>query len=452
MRICTFLGLTLLTILFYFNSLAQTTYTSINDGDWTTPGIWSPSAPGTIINAGDSVIINNDVAMNQDLVVRGTLIINQDAQLESTTRDITELTGDIINNGTFEVRLIANINGNFINNVKFDASDALYVAPAGSFSNGVFGFATVNSIIVGGTFVNTGNVFADAGGFNVIGTGNVTNSWIIRVDGDLNVASGASINNVGGIFHIGGEESVNNGTITGGYFNFCGGGDVDFNNEGTLAGEMEICMCSTNEDNDFENDGSVGPDVNINTNCVGLSLPVEFITVSAKYDFTTGMVKVNWSTASEENNDFFTIERSTDGLTFEALGSINGAGSSETINSYVFEDDNPVEGVSYYRIKQTDFNGQFDYSEVVTAEVQTMLDMVSVYPNPVTGSYISAAIQHNIDQVGYVITNITGQVVKSGQLDSLTGSKIDLNELNAGMYFITFDAAGNKETKSIIIQ
>jgi hypothetical protein len=97
---------------------------------------------------------------------------------------------------------------------------------------------------------------------------------------------------------------------------------------------------------------------------IGWSLPVEFLDVSAKVD--NDHVNVSWSTASETNNNYFTVERSADGINFEPLGNVKGAGNSNTVLLYGYIDDNPVKGVSYYRIKQTDFNGNFKYSKTVT--------------------------------------------------------------------------------------
>jgi hypothetical protein len=98
------------------------------------------------------------------------------------------------------------------------------------------------------------------------------------------------------------------------------------------------------------------------------SLPVEFSDVWVK----TGNLKntVFFSTASEVNNDFFTIERSSDGIVFEAVGTIQGAGNATSIQKYYFEDQDVPSGVLYYRIKQTDFDGRFDYSPVVKVNRQ----------------------------------------------------------------------------------
>ncbi len=92
-------------------------------------------------------------------------------------------------------------------------------------------------------------------------------------------------------------------------------------------------------------------------------LPVEFISFDGKQK--DNGVQLNWKTASEINNDYFTIERSIDGITYEALENIAGVGNSNIVLSYDYFDAQPLNGINYYRIKQTDYNGAFDYTNVI---------------------------------------------------------------------------------------
>lgn len=97
-------------------------------------------------------------------------------------------------------------------------------------------------------------------------------------------------------------------------------------------------------------------------------LPVTFKHVEAKRQNKN--TEIFFSTASEANNDFFTIERSSDGIVFEAVGTLQGAGNATSTQKYYFEDRDVPSGVLYYRIKQTDFDGRFDYSPVVKVKRQ----------------------------------------------------------------------------------
>ncbi len=79
-------------------------------------------------------------------------------------------------------------------------------------------------------------------------------------------------------------------------------------------------------------------------------------------------IALNWSTATETNNDYFDVERSIDGITYSNLGTLNGSGNSTHVIHYEFDDTDPFAGTNYYRIKQTDFNGQFSFSKIIAVD------------------------------------------------------------------------------------
>ncbi|HQI46160.1 MAG TPA: T9SS type A sorting domain-containing protein [Bacteroidales bacterium] len=110
-------------------------------------------------------------------------------------------------------------------------------------------------------------------------------------------------------------------------------------------------------------------------------LPVEFIKFNATYN--ENRVDVSWETASETNNDYFSVEKSVDGLSFISIGNVDGAGNSNMPETYQYADNNPLQGVSYYRIKQTDFNGDFAYSPIRVVNVTNKTNNISIAPNPV---------------------------------------------------------------------
>ncbi|MCX6290527.1 MAG: hypothetical protein NT126_02030, partial [Bacteroidetes bacterium] len=108
-------------------------------------------------------------------------------------------------------------------------------------------------------------------------------------------------------------------------------------------------------------------------------LPIELL----KFDAypKEQMVITDWSTASEINNDYFTLERSSNGLEFYEIGKIRGAGNSSVTLNYSFPDEHPLTGISYYRLKQTDFDGRFSYSPVVMISYKKDQKFY-LYPNP----------------------------------------------------------------------
>ena len=95
----------------------------------------------------------------------------------------------------------------------------------------------------------------------------------------------------------------------------------------------------------------------------GNTLPIELLYF--KGNVAKNYVELNWSTASEVNNDYFTVERSIDGEVFSSVGQIDGAGNSSMIIDYSGRDDKPVNGLAYYRLKQTDYDGMYSYSSPI---------------------------------------------------------------------------------------
>jgi hypothetical protein len=161
-------------------------------------------------------------------------------------------------------------------------------------------------------------------------------------------------------------------------------------------------------------------------------LPIELLSFNATSN--NDFVNLTWSTASETNNDYFTIEKSKDAINFEPLVNVDGAGNSNTLLNYTAKDNEPFSGVSYYRLKQTDFNGKFTYSNLATVDFEKSFDF-KIYPNP-----FSTQIIININNVSLTneielrIYNVNGvEVVNTIVTNELT--TIDTSNLPSGIYF-----------------
>ncbi len=114
-------------------------------------------------------------------------------------------------------------------------------------------------------------------------------------------------------------------------------------------------------------------------------LPVELLYVRA--DEVENDVLIEWATANELNNDFFTVQRTVDAKTFEDIATIDGAGNSSSTIEYSFVDRSPYPGISYYRVKQTDFDGTTSHSQLVSVELDFYGagdSEISIYPVPST--------------------------------------------------------------------
>src|SRR5690606_14556129 len=109
-----------------------------------------------------------------------------------------------------------------------------------------------------------------------------------------------------------------------------------------------------------------------------------------------GFIEIKWITASEKNNDFFTLERSLDGKEFRPIGEVDGMGNSVETTYYTYEDHNPSLVDQYYQLKRTDLNSTYEYSKIIRVSYQEHMSQfeVTVFPNPVSTSY-DFAVQIN---------------------------------------------------------
>ena len=166
-------------------------------------------------------------------------------------------------------------------------------------------------------------------------------------------------------------------------------------------------------------------------------LPIELMHFSA-FPLNRTSVKCKWQTASETNNDYFTIERSNNGFDWEKVSRIDGAGNSSILLNYSIIDNKPYNSVSYYRLKQTDFNGKFEYSNIISVTINSLgHSHIEIYPNPTENQITITGDNFELEQVK--IYNVLGQdVTFSTTIINHSESKLimDLSNLNTGMYYI----------------
>jgi len=167
-------------------------------------------------------------------------------------------------------------------------------------------------------------------------------------------------------------------------------------------------------------------------------LPVEFLSFTGHREEDYHVLE--WQTASELNNDYFTLERSVNGEPFTAIGRVNGAGTSTQINSYSFYDYNPMEGWNYYRLRQTDFNGHSTISNIVALNYHTSGVYVdNVHPVPTDGDVYFDFVSPTKTTIHYQITDCSGRVVSDIKSEMNPGNnsvKVDLAMYEKGIYFL----------------
>lgn len=192
-----------------------------------------------------------------------------------------------------------------------------------------------------------------------------------------------------------------------------------------------------------------GADVYIvKLNEIPLVLPVELLTFTA-VPVNNSKVKLNWITASETNNDYFTVERSLDAYTWEYVTDVDGSGNSNTALEYEAWDNQPYMGISYYLLKQTDFDGQFSYSNIVGVNLIES-DEIIVLQNLSGGQLTIISVQMQADRLD--IYDAIGQRCLSSTLKKDEPSfSIDISSLNPGIYFINLTGVtGNVAARKLV--
>ncbi len=178
---------------------------------------------------------------------------------------------------------------------------------------------------------------------------------------------------------------------------------------------------------------------------VGGPLPIELIALNAVKE--PNGVRINWITATEINNDHYSVERSANGLDFDELVRVPGAGNTTELTNYSYLDQHPLYGISYYRLKQTDFDGTYSYTETVTVRNDMLMAAggVKLFPNPVvSGENFNIALPDGSsvegEEVLIILADVTGREVFSKLVVfEKNGSKIavDVNDqLRPGVYMV----------------
>ncbi|MFT3981324.1 MAG: T9SS type A sorting domain-containing protein [Ferruginibacter sp.] len=171
----------------------------------------------------------------------------------------------------------------------------------------------------------------------------------------------------------------------------------------------------------------------------GGPMPVEFLSLAAVQKGSG--VSVNWSTASELNNNYFDVERSTDGTTWNTIARVMGAGNSATVKNYNAYDAKPVAGYNLYRIRQVDIDGKFEYSSTVKVKITIDKLGVSVLANPFVNNITVDFLSNNIQTVSARLTDLSGKTVAMQNWSISTGTTRKTMDnvvtLQRGMYILT---------------
>jgi len=147
-------------------------------------------------------------------------------------------------------------------------------------------------------------------------------------------------------------------------------------------------------------------------------LPIELLSFTAKSNHSN--IEISWQTASEVNNNYFVLESSSEGINFDDLTQVSGAGNSNEIKNYSFTDNRVHSGIVYYRLKQVDYDGKFTYSKIISANNSlNKLTLNNVYTDD---SKLLLNIDNTQNSMAEVeIIDVTGRVIKTFNLQLIKG-------------------------------
>ena len=180
--------------------------------------------------------------------------------------------------------------------------------------------------------------------------------------------------------------------------------------------------------------GTAAPEICIEYS-VGGPLPIELLTFTAKN--VRDEVELSWTTASELNNNYFLLERSADGRSFEYIATMSGNGTTLQQSNYHFMDTKPEFGINYYRLKQVDYDGKFTYSDIVNTQIVDNKE-VRVYPSKVKDVFTIEKSKKIKDALTIKVFDLNGNLHLQSEIPADEFKKeLSVVNLTSGAYFVT---------------
>jgi len=228
---------------------------------------------------------------------------------------------------------------------------------------------------------------------------------------------------------------ANNTSTSGRFANFSGCSvrtlRADFGTDCSDTVSYDRCLLTggATHDGDFVTYDAAGNPSYLNNGCTPTAiLPITLINFNGKKQ-KNGTNSFEWTTSSEINNEYFSIERSKDAIEFTEIGFVNGAGNSNTTLYYNFIDNSPLFDINYYRLRQTDFDGNYSFSDIIALD-NSKTD-VNIF---ISNHSLQINLDNEISKGNIEIYDAVGRVVYS---DIITSSKrISIDNFNTGIYIV----------------
>jgi hypothetical protein len=281
----------------------------------------------------------------------------------------------------------------------------------------------VKYIILSGHTVTVNSSRDDIDTIKVYGTLKFNNGKDLTLDGNAGVV-----------------EVMSGGVITGGNTS----SEIIFDDEYEIAGPFSIAgpVHATGESDGF----SAGP------------LPVTWLSFDSEVE--ENFVTLNWKTASEENNSHFIIEKAPSTGAFKAIGRVEGNGNSQEIQTYAYKDKESISSSTYYRLKQFDFDGKFNYSKTifVKSDKEEMAEKV-LFPSLVNFGQTSQLNISNVPAGQYqiMVIDVKGNIITQFDHTQMELGMLEITNLATegfarGMHYIRLNTQSTAETFKLMIK
>ncbi len=235
---------------------------------------------------------------------------------------------------------------------------------------------------------------------------------------------------IGATYDNGSAAVINSGVLPGTPTSL---GTESFGTGGSSAGESY----------QREPDGSTTFVVKDHTLCLS-NLPVELLFFSTK--IVREQVVLTWATASEIDNDYFQIEHSSNGIDFFSIDKVIGAGTTFEEQSYQFNHSEPTDGVNFYRLKQVDFDGDYEYSRIISVNLRKSSSW-NLFPTQ-SNDMITLDWSDAYKAESISIFNLNGKMVYSDKIDSEQQSEyISIANFPSGGYFLKMQSGRSVSSK-----
>ena len=429
-------------------------FTSNANGVWTTGSNWvGGTAPPT---AGQNWGITR---VNHELTINGGYDFQANTVVAGVKYGLEIAAGKTLRvNGNFSISNGAVVNVYGTLNITGSASlnAELFIYPGGKVIIGT------NLTVINSTYLTVGTNVTPGSYADLVIKQNLisqnSGDIVINQNGRVVVYKNFTSDTNGGTLltiNSGGQIYIN-GNIA-----LAGGGDNVTNSNGTTPIGFYVNGTSTASGGGATIDTNMGTKSTMFTNDkpfydwvaaqAGSPLPIALISFKIE-KIGDNSVILNWATASEQNFDYFSVEQSSNGINFESIGKVDGAGSSKVVLNYSYLDQKPFVGKNYYRLKSIDKDGSYEYSKVVFIEFESVKKM-TIYPNPSKGDFINYSI--NFDPIvndKIVVINSAGVEIETFNIEMNSGEIAFNKTLESGTYLVKYSSTYSHDIAKLIVK